>query len=219
MSTQRNVLSAALLALVVAACSERPLPTIGAPESSVRVQEATEATAGRGSTAADFDATVPLAYYQLSLVFSKRTAGFTPPVQARAFGYMGIALYESLLGGMRDHQSVASQLNGIGPLPEANGVPYDWPLVANAALAEVMRGLWGGETNRAADNVADLNALEAQLMSQYSAGVPPGIARLSTEFGHGMGAAVFATSRDDGGDKSYLTNFPTSYTPPTGPAL
>src|SRR6185312_10416636 len=27
------------------------------------------------------------------------------------------------------------------------------------------------------------------------------------------------TSRDDGGDAGYLTNFPTSYTPPTGPAF
>src|SRR6185437_11574636 len=145
--------------------------------------------------------------------------GFTPPVQARAYGYMGLALYEALIGGMPDHRSIASQLNGIGSLPEANGIPYNWPLVANAALAEVMRGLWGDKTNRSGDNVADLDALEAQLASQYSAGVPPGIAILSTAFGRSVGAAVFATSRDDGGDESYLTKFPTTYTPPTGPGL
>jgi len=39
------------------------------------------------------------------------------------------------------------------------------------------------------------------------------------EFGHSMGAAVFATSRDDGGDEGYLKNFPATYTPPTGPGL
>jgi hypothetical protein len=114
---------------------------------------------------------------------------------------------------------VASQLHGIGPLPQANGIPYNWALVANAALAEVMRGLWGDKTNKATDNVAALNALETQLASQYSVGVPPGIAKLSGEFGHSVGAAVYATSRDDGGDESYLTNFPASYTPPTGPGL
>ena len=167
----------------------------------------------------DFSADVPVAYYNLSLQFTKRTAGFTPPVQARAYGYMGIALYEALVDGMPDHRSMVRQLNGVGPLPDAEGLPYSWPLVANAALAEVMRGLWGDQTNFAAANIADLNALEAQLASEYSANVPPGLAKLSSDFGHEMGAAVFATSRDDGGDLGYLTNFPTSYSPPTGPGL
>jgi hypothetical protein len=146
--------------------------------------------------------------------------GFTPPVQARAFGYMGLALYEAVIQGMPDHQSVASQLYGVGALPQANvGIPYNWALVANAALAEVMRGLWGDQTNQAASNIADLNSLEASLAAQYGAGVPPGIAKLSIDFGRSVGAAVFATSRDDGADRSYNTNFPTSYTPPTGPAF
>jgi hypothetical protein len=155
----------------------------------------------------------------MSLDFSKRTAGFSPPVQARAFGYMGLALYESLISGMPNNRSVASQLNGIGALPQAKGIPYQWPLVANAALAEVMRGLWGDKTNRAADNIADLDALEARFAAQYSADVPPGLAKLSTEFGRSVGAAVFATSRDDGADEGYLTNFPASYVPPAGPGL
>jgi hypothetical protein len=189
-----------------------PLRSTGSPADF-------DATNGATSAAADFDAAVPVAYYQLSLDFTKRTAGFTPPVQARAYGYMGLALYEAVVGGMPDHRSVASQLNGIGPLPEAKGIPYNWALVANAALAEVMRGLWGDKTNRAADNIAALNTLEAQLASQYSAGTPPGLAMLSSDFGRAVGAAVFATSRDDGGDEGYLTNFPTTYTPPAGPGL
>ena len=87
----------------------------------------------------DFDAAVPQAYYALSLEFSKRTAGFTPPVQARAYAYMGLALYESLVSGMPRHRSIAGHLNGIGALPRAHG-HYHWPLVASAAMAEVMRG-------------------------------------------------------------------------------
>ena len=45
---------------------------------------------------------------------------------------------------MPHHRSIAGQLNGIGTLPDAAGCAYHWALVANAALAEVMRGLWGG---------------------------------------------------------------------------
>jgi hypothetical protein len=168
-------------------------------------------------TAADYDAEVPLAYYDLSLTFSKRTAGFTPPVQARAFGYMGLALYEAALGGMPQHRSIAAQLNGIGELPRAAGSAYHWPLVANAALAEVMRGLWGGSTNKANENIADLDALESSFESAYAV-VPEPIRVRSKQLGHAVGAAVFATSMDDGGHEAYLRNFP-PYSPPSGAGL
>jgi hypothetical protein len=132
---------------------------------------------------------------------------------------MGLALYEALVGGMEGYRSVAHQLNGIGPLPEPKGIPYAWPLVANAALAEVMRGLWGGRTDHATANIADLDTLEANVASQYGAGVPPGLVRLSSDFGRAVGAAMFATSLDDGGNEGYLTNFPATYVPPQGPGL
>jgi hypothetical protein len=216
---QFNVVRTALIVLLFVACTDSRAPTVTAPQASAGSETEIQDSHGVRSMAADFDPGVPLAYYQHSLGFSKRTAGFTPPVQARAFGYMGLALYEAVIAGMPDHRSVASQLNGIGALPEANGIPYSWPLVANAALAEVMRGLWGDQTNLAAANIAELNALEDSLASAYSVGVPPGIAKQSSRFGQSVGAAVFATSRDDGGDRSYLTNFPTSYTPPVGPSF
>ena len=234
MWAQFNVVRSAVIGLLFVACTDSRAPTVTEPQASATSQTEIQDFHGARSMAADFDPGVPLAYYKRSLSFSKRTAGFTPPVQARAFGYMGLALYEAVIAGMPDHRSVARQLHGIGVLPEAqrgqhgsfdrgeaiqNGSPYNWALVANAALAEVMRGLWGDQTNQAAANIAELNALEDSLASAYGVGVPPGIAKQSTRFGQSVGAAVFATSRDDGGDRSYLTNFPTSYTPPVGPGF
>jgi hypothetical protein len=211
-----------VVGLLVAGCMERSTP-IAAP--TARPTLATELRAendganGGRPLVRDFGTDVPIAYYNLSLQFTKQTAGFTPPVQARAYAYMGLALYEALVAGMPDNRSVARQLNGIGALPEAKGIPYQWPLVANAALAEVMRGLWGDRTNRAAANIAALDALESQFSTQYSAGAPPGIAKLSIDFGRDVGAAVFATSMDDGGNEGYLTNFPATYVPPQGPGF
>ncbi len=170
-----------------------------------------------GAPVRSHTAEVPLAYYQLSFTLSKRTGGITPPVQARAFAYMGLALYESLVAGMPRHRSIASHLNGIGELPQAKGTYY-WPLVASAAMAEVMRGLWGDATNVAAQNIADINALEAQFEAA-AIDVQGSLARRSIDFGHAVGAAVFETSKDDGEHRSYLTNFPTSYVPPVGPGL
>ncbi len=148
-----------------------------------------------------FGAEVPVAYYDLSFRLSKRTGGITPPVQARIFAYMGLALYESLIGGMRHHQSIASHLNGIGQLPQAHG-NYHWPLVASAAMAEVMRGLWGDATNVAAQNIADIDTLEAQFAAAAT-DVHGLSARSSIDFGHAVGAAIFETSKDDGEHRSY----------------
>ena len=160
---------------------------------------------------------VPVAYYGLSFTMSKRTGGITPPVQARIFAYMGLALYESLVAGMPGHRSIARHLNGINKLPKAHG-PHYWPLVASAAMAEVMRGLWGDATNVAAQNIADIDALEAQFEAA-AADVPATLRQRSIDFGHSVGAAVFETSKDDGENRSYLTNFPTDYVPPVGPGF
>jgi hypothetical protein len=154
---------------------------------------------------------VPLRYYDLSFTLSKRTAGITPPVQGRIFAYMGLALYESVVAGMPHNRSIASALHGIGPLPRNEGTKY-WPLVASAALAEVMRGLWGDATNVSAQNVADIDSLEQQVGASFD--LPGSLARRSIDYGHAVGAAVYQTSLDDGEDRSYLTNFPADYVPP-----
>jgi len=154
---------------------------------------------------------VPLAYYNLSFTLSKRTGGITPPVQGRIFAYMGLALYESIVGGMPHNRSIASSLQGIGPLPTNHGTKY-WPLVASASMAEVMRGLWGDATNVAAQNIADIDALEEQIANSFD--LEGSLARRSVDYGHAVGAALYQTSLDDGENRSYLTNFPTNYVPP-----
>ena len=192
----------------------RVAPVVDADARELGVSPADSARVG---PVRRYGAEVPVAYYDLSFTLSKRTGGITPPVQARIFAYMGLALYESLVAGMPRHQSIARYLNGIGKLPEAHG-RYYWPLVASAAMAEVMRGLWGDATNVAAQNIADIDALEAQFAAAAS-DLHGSLGRRSTDFGHAVGAAVFETSKDDGEHQGYLTNFPTSYVPPVGPGL
>lgn len=82
-----------------------------------------------------------------------------------------------------------------------------------------MRGLWGDKTDHAAQNIADLDALEATFVAQYGAGTPPGLATQSIDFGHAVGAAIFAASLSDGENESYLSNFPSTYVPPAGPGF
>lgn len=189
--------------------------TIVPARANIAQPYAGEKATENGGPVSKYGVDVPVAYYELSFKLSKRTTGFTPPVQSRAYAYMGLALYEALVSGMPQHKSIAGQLAGIGDLPQAKGSSYHWPLVASAALAEVMRGLWGGATNAAAANIADIDALESNFESEF-ADVRPGLLQRSAVFGRSVGAAVFETSKDDGGHEGYNGNFP-AYTPPVGP--
>lgn len=120
-SWRRRCAVCAVLTLVATGCAEGPFPAepqVGA-SGAATVVSASSVRHHPGDPVARYDAEIPIAYYDLSLDFTKTTAGFTPPVQSRAYGYMGLALYEALVGGMPRHRSIARQLNGVGELPSA----------------------------------------------------------------------------------------------------
>ncbi|MFN0150169.1 MAG: vanadium-dependent haloperoxidase [bacterium] len=160
---------------------------------------------------------VPRAWFDLYLTLTKQTAGFTPPVASRAFGYAGVALYEALVPGMPGHQTLAGQLNDLNSLPEPEaGSDYDWPTVANSVLASMARHLYPTAT---VANLEAITNLEAQFSDPRPAGVSEATFERSTTRGRVIADAIFIWSLSDGGHEGYLRNFPASYVPPVGPGL
>jgi hypothetical protein len=164
----------------------------------------------------EFDARVPTAWFDLSLELVRTTAGFSPPVASRAFGYAGLALYEAVVPGMDGFRSLAGVLPGLGGLPgPGKNAAYDWPTVANAALASVLRSLFASAP---AGSRAAIDSAEAIVADTRRPGLPAGVFGRSVERGRATADAVFAWSRSDGGHEGYLRNFP-PYVPPVGPGL
>src|SRR4029450_5454041 len=90
-------------------------PATGQEMSSTAPSVAAQSLRVRPSApAGTFGMDVPLEYYNLSFTLSKRTGGITPPVQARIFAYMGLALYEALVGGVPPNRSVAKSVDPTG---------------------------------------------------------------------------------------------------------
>jgi hypothetical protein len=161
----------------------------------------------------EFDAEVASVWFDLSLELVRTTPGFSPPVASRAFGYAGVALYEALVPGMDGYRSLTGVLPGLTAVPAPGGNrAYDWPSVANSALAEVLRGLFPESRTAAIDD------LESRLDARMGNGLAPGIRERSRERGREVAATVVEWSRSDGGHEGYLRNFPV-YTPPVGPGL
>ena len=86
---------------------------------------------------------VALKWAKMSLFITQYTPANSPTYASRAFGYIGLTMYESVVNGFESHNSLAGQLNGLNnvPTPE-NGKSYDWVLSLNAAQAAILKNVY-----------------------------------------------------------------------------
>ena len=175
-------------------------------------------TAAPASTVtAEHDATVATDWFELQLLLVQESPGFSPPVAARAFGYAGITLYEAVVPGMPEYQSLAGQLTDLAALPQpVMGESYHWPAVANTALAQIMRHLFPNAPEPYLNRVSEL---EQQFRESFSASVAPETLARSETHGLALAEAIYAWSLTDGGHEGFRRNFQQDYVPPSGPGL
>ncbi len=197
---QKNFVLIVFLLFIATSCKKDPIKPIGPnPQTG------------------DYSAYIANKWFDLERDMVWKTKGFTPPVVARAFGYTSLALYESVKGGMPGYKSLADQLDSHPNLPLLNTqLEYYWPASANAAFAESMRGLFKSAVDVKLNRI---DSLENALNLEFRNLVNPVVLAQSNSYGKSVGSAIYEWSRTDGGDTGYLSNFPTSYTPPVGDAM
>jgi membrane-associated phospholipid phosphatase len=177
--------------------------------------------APQAKPAAAYSANLATEWFQLALLLTQQTPGFSPPVAARALAYLGLALYESVLPGMPDRSSLAGQLNELSSLPLAQpDEPLHWPTVANASMATMTRMMFPTAT---AENKARIDLLERSLPLKYPpdfdpATITPEISNRSESFGKLMAMALMTWARTDGGHEAWgpLRRGRENYVPPSG---
>jgi len=176
------------------------------------LSNSSEADAQNGANR--FDSYIPQTWYNLTMKLIVETPGHTPPIAARSFGYTGITLYEALLGQMANHHSLVGQLNGLTSVPPRKyGNSYYATVVANAALARIIKDLF---QNASIANLNRIDSLESVNEQLYSGQMSQKIISRSRDYGYAVADAIFDWSRTDGGDQAYLNNFPPDYIPPVG---
>lgn len=158
---------------------------------------------------------VAVEWYEQTLALVRTTPGFAPPIAARAFGYMGVALYETVRPAMPGAASLAGQLNELTslPVPPPRRQIY-WPAAANGALSAAVRGLF---PTVSADNLAAVDALERRYAAAFTAKLAPGVYERSAAYGRQVAAAVLAWAATDGGPEAAAELYPADYVPPVGP--
>jgi len=168
-----------------------------------------------------YNSDVAMAWYSLELRLIKQTTpalGMTPPVASRVFGYTGIALYESVVPGMPQYQSLRSQLNGFTAFlpPTISDAEYHWPACANASLANIVRKLFSNATPA---NFVTIDSLESAFNTTYKSQVDSNVFNRSVEFGKQISNIIYRWSAADNGRDGQLHNVDPNYIPPVGPGL
>ncbi|MBI3873349.1 MAG: vanadium-dependent haloperoxidase [candidate division Zixibacteria bacterium] len=169
-----------------------------------------EESSTRRNEVAQYSGEVASAWFKLfnTIVKSEK---ISPPVASRAYGYCGVALYESVVPGMEaTHRSLMGQLNSLGGLPAPSNAAYHWPSVANTALATIARDLFA---EASVENRATIDALEQSFIDQFKPQAGQTVFDRSAAYGAAVGTAVYAWAFSDG----YVTLNNCPFTPPTGP--
>ncbi|MDX2248257.1 MAG: vanadium-dependent haloperoxidase [Bacteroidia bacterium] len=149
---------------------------------------------------------VATAWAEMTLFIAKNTPANSPTFASRGFGYMGLTMYESIVPGFPDYQSLAGQLNGFDslPLPE-EGKTYEWVLSLNAAQASILKNIYNQTSD---ENKRRIDSLEKVFFDYFSAQTAdPQEVERSVVYGKSVAEAIFEWSKTDGGHRGYLKNF------------
>ncbi|MBC8152166.1 MAG: vanadium-dependent haloperoxidase [Bacteroidetes bacterium] len=192
-----------LLALLFQACTKNTTDDPVAPQPQSKMADA-------------FSADVALQWSEMHLKLIRSSAGFTPPVASRSFGYAGLAMYEALVPGLPNHQSMAGQLQGLATLPKPSAnQAYNWALSVNAAQAYILKNLFANTSDVYKSKIDSLESVLTQRINEADAET----AKRSGSFGRSVAQAIFEWSKTDGGHEGYGRNFPAGYVVPVGPGL
>jgi len=146
------------------------------------------------------------AWADMTNYITKTTPANSPTFASRCFGYIGLTMYESVVNGFPEYQSVAPQLNDLGslPMPEKNA-EYNWHLVLNAAQAEIIRNIYIQTSDK---NKNKIDSLEKYFEKRIGDVVSDtSIASRSILYGKKIAQGIFEWSKTDGGHRGYLNNF------------
>lgn len=161
-------------------------------------------------------ADVAVQWANMTLYTLRFSAFNTPTYSSRSLGYMGVAMYESIIAGDPTHRSLSGQLSGLTlPLPEA-GKPYHWILSLNAAQDTLLKLLYPVPGNAHRFIHDRIDSLSDAVYKAETKSIEPEIVSRSVAFGEAVALAIYNWSLNDGGDKGYTRNFDKNFSFPSG---
>ena len=162
-------------------------------------------------------ADVALKWADMTL-YTLRWSGFnTPTYSSRSLGYLGLAMYESVVAQSQTHNSITNQLTNGPALPAINNTKkYHWELSLNAAQDTLLKLLYPAPGNSHRFIHEKIDSLANAIREEFVKVTEPQIVNDSEDFGVSVALAIYNWSLTDGGHKGYERNFDPDYVFPNG---
>ncbi len=159
--------------------------------------------------------TVALQWAAMSLRLAAKAPGNTPTYASRAFGYLGLGMYEATIYGLPGRRSLMGQLNRLPALPQPEtGQTYDWLVCLNTCQYHLHKNLY---SHAPANEILILDAVESAIRSDLTMMLPTDVVARSVAHGEAIADAIYEWSKTDGGHEGYKNPFPTDYQLPNAP--
>ena len=156
---------------------------------------------------AEIDANIPKQYVRLLNTLIMRS-GIAPTNAARMHGYVGLTLYEAVIGGSSTYQSMSKQLNGFDSPPSSPTVPLLWDVVADEAMHDVSDSLFSylyatlANYNYIRKSLDTLHSSNQRFFQKKYSDVK--MIEKSAQYGRMMAAYVYLYSKTDGGYRASM---------------
>lgn len=149
---------------------------------------------------------LPQLWANMTLYVTQHTPANSPTFASRAFGYIGLTMYESVVHGFDSKNSLSGQLNEMPPLPQPEeGEIYHWALSLNAAQAHILKNIYQQTSD---ENKQKIDSLESVVKTVLARDIADeAVIHRSVAFGQEVASILFDWSKEDGGHRGYLKNF------------
>lgn len=141
-------------------------------------------------------------WVDMALHITKTTPANSPTFASRCFGYFGVTMYESVVSGYQDFQSLSGQLKGLDLNQDHDGQNINPAIALNAGQAEILRLIYIQTSD---ENKRKIDILESENYERLKSGISD--PEHSKEYGYVIAKNVFEWSLNDGGHRGYLKNF------------
>ena len=161
------------------------------------------------------DKDVAMEWANMTLFITRYTPSNSPTFASRAFGYIGLTMYESIVPGFEESNSMNGQLKDLESLPKIDpSKDYNWALSLNAGQSEILKKIYVQTSD---ENIQKIDSLEQVVFNQFQQGIDNETVLRSVAFGKSVANAIFEWSKTDGGHRGYLHNFDKTMVHPDRP--
>ncbi|MEO6190015.1 MAG: vanadium-dependent haloperoxidase, partial [Saprospiraceae bacterium] len=167
----------------------------------------------------NLDSKLAVSWIQLSFELTRKTPGFSSPVAARTYAYLGLGMFEALVPGMPAYGTMQNKFQGFNKGTMKNPNSYgeiSWAASLNETMYQLCKQFYANSTPEA---LTEVDKLYTKTLNELSITINQEILDNSKKYGSDQAEAIIKYADSDNQSGAFLNNYPVNYKGPQGEGL